>query len=162
MKNTAASCGTRKGEVANWANTNVPALRRQKLSSWKSCCHPFTSLEAWPCFSEVLKHFAVNFIPYILSPLTCLCNLPCDIYHVFPSCLTLERTLHSRHWPNTKFCLITNPLPHAHVHEDRVLFIWPEHLWLCWPQPRGWDTAEERMPLLNSCGDSGISTCHCA
>lgn len=172
-KNTAASHGTRKGEVANWTNTNVPALSRQKLSYWKSCFHPLTTcLEAWPCHRQSLLFWGLaTFCSklYTLLPLprdlpvyfVLILFSPSDIYHAFPRSLALERTLHSRNWPNTQFCLITNPLPHAHVHGDRVLFIQPEHLWLCWPQPRGWNTVEERMPLLNSCRDSGMSTCHC-
>lgn len=104
---------------------------------------------------------------YTLLPfsLACLCTLSFFssplAFTMFVRCLVLEKTLHGSEWPSTQSCLTTNPIPYAHVQGDRVLFIRPEHLWLCWPQPRGRGTVLERMLLLNSCRDNGVSTCHC-
>lgn len=101
---------------------------------------------------------------YILLPfsLACLCTLS---YFSSPLALTTFVRLSEdspQQWVAKHTVLLNNkPPPYAHVQGDRVLFIRPEHLWLCWPQPRGQGTVLERMLLLNSCRDNGVSTCHC-
>lgn len=98
---------------------------------------------------------------FISSLLTCLCTLsffpPSDICHVFPKCLALERTLHSRDWPNARFCLTTNPVP-THTCRETEWFSCSQNICGCADLSQ---EDEGRMSSWSSWRDSGTSTSHC-
>lgn len=82
---------------------------------------------------------------------------PSDIYHVSPKCLALERTLHSRDWPNARFCLTPNPVPTLTCRQTEW-FSCSQNICSCADLSQG---AEERMSSWSSWRDSGTSTSHC-